>query len=105
MCAVAAPLGLTRLDALTRERLQIDVAAILSTLGATAVQVTHDIREAVFMSDRVAIMGAHPGVVQEIVDIDAPRPRSAEFQHSPELAQLERSIWHKLHGSPVSLGT
>lgn len=87
------------LDALTRERLQVDVCAILEGLGTTAVLVTHDIREAVFMADRVAIMSAHPGTVREVVAIDEPRPRSVEFQHSSELAEVERSIWQRLHSS------
>lgn len=86
------------LDALTRERLQVDVAGILSQLGTTAVLVTHDIREAVFMSNRVVVLGAHPGRVREIIDVEPARPRAAEFQHSTQLAELERTIWHKLHG-------
>lgn len=90
---------LSALDALTRERLQTDVCAILERLGTTAVLVTHDIREAVFMADRVAIMSAHPGSVREIVPIDESRPRSVEFQHGPELAEMERSIWRRLHPS------
>ncbi|MDL5159673.1 ABC transporter ATP-binding protein [Actinomycetospora termitidis] len=85
------------LDALTRERLQVDICAILENLGTTAVLVTHDIREAVFMADRVAIMSAHPGTVRQIVEIDEPRPRTVAFQHSPELAEVERSIWRRLH--------
>ena len=87
------------LDALTRERLQIDVTSILSSIGTTAVLVTHDIRESVFMADRVAVMSAHPGTVKEIVEISEPRPRTEEFQHSPELAEIERSIWGRLHPS------
>ncbi|WP_182358472.1 ABC transporter ATP-binding protein [Tomitella gaofuii] len=85
------------LDALTREKLQIDVAGILESLGTTAVLVTHDIREAVFMADRIAIMSAHPGTIRETVEVGQPRPRTGEFQHSTELADIERVIWHKLH--------
>lgn len=85
------------LDALTRERLQADVARILAELNTTAVHVTHDIREAVFLADRIVVMRAHPGRIHEIVDVPEPRPRSAEFQHSSRLAQLERSIWEMLH--------
>lgn len=87
------------LDALTRERLQVDIATILSTLGTTAVLVTHDIRESVFMSDRVVVMGADPGHVRDtvVVDVDEARPRSAAFQHSSELATIERRIWTMLH--------
>lgn len=85
------------LDALTRERLQIDVAEILRQVGTTCVLVTHDIREAVFLSDRIAVMTAHPGTVSEIVPIDVSRPRTADFQHSERLAVDERRIWRMLH--------
>ncbi|GHG60864.1 nitrate ABC transporter ATP-binding protein [Sinomonas cellulolyticus] len=88
---------LSALDALTRERLQIDVARILEQVGTTGILVTHDIREAVFLSDRIAVMAAHPGRTRAIVDVDFPRPRTPEFQHSTELAQLERGIWEMLH--------
>jgi ABC-type nitrate/sulfonate/bicarbonate transport system ATPase subunit len=84
------------LDALTRERLQIDVTTILAELGATAILVTHDIREAVFMSDRIALMASHPGRVSDVFEIELGRPRTAEFQHSEELARLERVVWGKL---------
>lgn len=86
------------LDALTREKLQIDVSSILGQIGTTCVLVTHDIREAVFMSDRIAVMAAHPGRIQEIVPIAFERPRTVEFQHSPELAVEERKLWRMLHG-------
>lgn len=86
------------LDALTREKLQIDVAQILQTLGSTSILVTHDIREAVFFSDEIAVMSAHPGSIREIVEVPHSRPRTAEFQHSPELGKLERHIWQMLHG-------
>jgi ABC-type nitrate/sulfonate/bicarbonate transport system ATPase subunit len=85
------------LDALTREKLQIDVSAILTQIGTTAVLVTHDIREAVFLSDRIAVMGSHPGRIEEVVDIAFERPRTGEFQHSPELTIVERKVWHSLH--------
>lgn len=85
------------LDALTREKLQIDVSQILARIGTTGVLVTHDIREAVFLSDRIAVMAAHPGTIREIISVEADRPRTEEFQHSPELATQERRIWRMLH--------
>jgi NitT/TauT family transport system ATP-binding protein len=85
------------LDALTRERLQVDVARILGELGTTAILVTHDIREAVFMADRVAVMAAHPGVIRRIMPMDEPRPRTPEYQQSPELAEIQSSVWRELH--------
>jgi NitT/TauT family transport system ATP-binding protein len=90
------------LDALTREKLQIDVSSILAQVGTTCVLVTHDIREAVFLSDRIAVMAANPGRIREIVPIPFERPRTVEFQHSPELAVEERKLWGMLHGSRSS---
>lgn len=64
------------LDALTREQLQVDLSSILREHPATTVFVTHSIEEAVFLSDRVVIMSSSPGSVEDIVDIDLPRPRT-----------------------------
>ncbi|WP_219412521.1 hypothetical protein [Pseudonocardia nigra] len=85
------------LDALTREKLQADVAEVLTKVGTSAVLVTHDIREAVFLADRVVVMGANPGRVREIVGIPYDRPRPPEFGHSPESAELEQHLWRSLH--------
>lgn len=86
------------LDAMTRERLQIDVSRILGELGATGILVTHDIKEAVFLSDRVTLMSAGPGRVKETVSVPFARPRDQELQRSPELTTLERDIWRTLQG-------
>lgn len=87
------------LDAMTRERLQVDVSELLATIGTSLVLVTHDIREAVFLSDRIVVMAAHPGRIAHEVAVDVPRPRGVEFQHSTELATLERHVWGLLHGA------
>ena len=62
-------------DALTRIRLQEELATIVERTEATVVFVTHDVEEAVFLADRVAVMTIGPGTIKEIVDIDLPRPR------------------------------
>jgi NitT/TauT family transport system ATP-binding protein len=63
------------LDAFTRLRLQEELAAIVSRTTVTTIFVTHDVDEAVFLSDRVVVMSTSPGTVKEIVPIDLPRPR------------------------------
>ena len=63
------------LDAFTRLRLQEELASIVARTAATTVFVTHDVDEAVFLSDRVAVMSINPGMIKKIVDIDMPRPR------------------------------
>jgi ABC-type nitrate/sulfonate/bicarbonate transport system ATPase subunit len=63
------------LDALTRSVLQQELANIIHETGTTSVFVTHDVDEAVFLSDRVAVMTARPGRILEIVDVPLARPR------------------------------
>jgi NitT/TauT family transport system ATP-binding protein len=63
------------LDAFTRLRLQEELALIVSRTNTTTMFVTHDVDEAVFLSDRIAVMSASPGTVKEIVTVDLPRPR------------------------------
>lgn len=62
-------------DALTRIRLQEELATIVDRTEATVVFVTHDVEEAVFLADRVAVMTMGPGTIKEVVDVDLPRPR------------------------------
>jgi NitT/TauT family transport system ATP-binding protein len=68
-------------DALTRIRLQEELAAIVERTSATVVFVTHDVEEAVFLADRVAVMTTGPGQIKEVVTVDLPRPRD----RSPEV--------------------
>jgi NitT/TauT family transport system ATP-binding protein len=63
------------LDAFTRVRLQEEMAGIVSKSRNTTVFVTHDVDEAVFLSDRIVVMSTSPGRVQEILSVDLPRPR------------------------------
>jgi len=70
------------LDALTRTRLQQELQRIVQAEGITAVLVTHDVEEAVFLGDRIVVMEPRPGRIKRIVDVPLPRPRernSAEF--------------------------
>lgn len=64
------------LDEFTREYLNIELARISEHAHKTTVFVTHNIEEAVFLSDRVLVMGNEPGRILETVEVDVPRPRS-----------------------------
>lgn len=66
---------LSALDALTRRRLQEDIADIVGRIKATTVLVTHDVDEAIFFSDRIVVMGTAPGSIREVIDVPLPRPR------------------------------
>jgi NitT/TauT family transport system ATP-binding protein len=85
------------LDAQTREKLQRDLLGVLASVGTTTVFITHDIREAVFLADRVVLMSPRPGRVLETYTVNEPRPRSVEFQQSDAVTEMTRIIWQRLH--------
>ena len=63
------------LDALTRQSLQDEVARLCAVNGTTVVFITHDLEEAIYLGDRVAMMSSRPGRIAEMLPIDLPRPR------------------------------
>ncbi len=75
------------LDELTRERLNIELARIHETYGATVLLVTHGIQEAVLLSDRTLVMTPRPGRLVGEVVVDLPRPRRAAMVDTPEFAE------------------
>jgi NitT/TauT family transport system ATP-binding protein len=80
------------LDALTREDLQIDLLRIHAETGKTILLVTHSISEAVLLSDRVAVMSARPGRLQELLEIDIPKPRTHNTPSDPRFVSLTQDI-------------
>lgn len=81
------------LDAQTRGVMQRELLRLHETSGRTTLFVTHDIREAILLSDRVAVMSARPGTVKEIIDIELPRPRWRHRQEdNPDFLRLERFL-------------
>ena len=75
-------------DEFTRERLNGELATLHETLERTTVYVTHNMHEAVFLSDRIVAMKAQPGEVAEVIDVDLPRPRRLSMQDTPRTAEL-----------------
>jgi NitT/TauT family transport system ATP-binding protein len=76
------------LDELTRERLNLELARIVSGTDKAALLVTHNIIEGVFLSDRVVVMSARPGRIVDVVDVPLPRPRSLDVVTTPEFTAL-----------------
>ncbi len=80
------------LDEFTREHLNSELARITEHENKTTLFVTHNIREAVFLSDRVAVMGTKPGRLLDVVEIGLPRPRVATTRRSDEFNGLVNHI-------------
>lgn len=84
------------LDAQTRNILQSDLLEIWDRSRKTVVFVTHAMDEAVFLSDRVVLMGTHPGRIHEIIEIDLPRPRTDTTRSDPRFVELSSYVWDVL---------
>ncbi len=86
------------LDAMTRDLMNQELLRIWEEYKKTVLFVTHSIREAVFLSDRVFVMSPRPAVISEIVTIDLPRPRELAIEETPEfneyVAHLRGLIEH-----------
>ena len=83
------------LDAQTRESLQGELLRIQAATKKTILFVTHDLDEAILLSDRVIVMGARPGRVKEIVPVNIDRPRSdiTTLRGNPTFVELREQIW------------
>jgi NitT/TauT family transport system ATP-binding protein len=81
------------LDAQTREIMQTELMRIWEQGRKTVLFVTHQIDEAVFLSDRVLVFGRRPGRLQESVEIEMPRPRALAIKRTPEFVAYVDRIW------------
>jgi NitT/TauT family transport system ATP-binding protein len=81
------------LDAQTREIMQQELLRIWSQERKTVLFVTHQIEEAVYLSDRVVVFTARPGRIKQIVTVQLGRPRPFEMKQSPEFNDYVRQIW------------
>jgi NitT/TauT family transport system ATP-binding protein len=82
------------LDTQTREIMGMELMRIWQTTAKTALLITHQIDEAVFLSDHVVVLSGGPRtVVRHIVDVDLDRPRSPELRRSPEFLRLVDQVW------------
>jgi NitT/TauT family transport system ATP-binding protein len=92
------------LDGQTRESMQAELLRIWRTARGTVLFVTHQIDEAVFLSDRVIVMGARPGRVLADIRIDVPRPRQVDMKREEPLISYERRVWELIRdASPAAV--
>jgi NitT/TauT family transport system ATP-binding protein len=88
------------LDALTRDQLNLDLQELWIQTGKTVLFVTHSISEAVFLSNRVVVMSARPGRIEEVVEIDLPWPRPLSIRETDAFGEYT----HKIREIFASLG-
>lgn len=81
------------LDAQTREIMQTELMRIWEAGRKTVLFVTHQIDEAVFLSDRIFVFARRPGRITEIINVDLPRPRPLAIKRTPEFATYVDHIW------------
>lgn len=82
------------LDAMTRDDLNVELARLWLDTRKTVMFITHSIVEAVFLSDRIALMSRNPGQVVEVIDIDLPRPRPLSIRETKEFGRYTAHIRH-----------
>jgi ABC-type nitrate/sulfonate/bicarbonate transport system ATPase subunit len=92
------------LDAQTREYMQAELLKIWSEARKTVLFITHQINEAVYLADRVAVMSARPGRVKGIIDIPFERPRSLRLKREARFLALEEAIWQMVEETPDRIG-
>lgn len=85
------------LDVMTKSKLQDEFLNIWNNERMTVIFITHDLEEAIYLSDRVVVMSANPGMVQKVVDIPFSRPRTSELKTSPDFQTLRRDLGQFLH--------
>jgi ABC-type nitrate/sulfonate/bicarbonate transport system ATPase subunit len=81
------------LDAQTREFMQAELMRIWQQTRRTAIFITHQISEAIYLADRVVVLSARPGRVKSILPVAVPRPRELRVKRTPAFLELEDHIW------------
>jgi NitT/TauT family transport system ATP-binding protein len=87
------------LDALNREQMNLELLRIWRARRVTAVMVTHDLREAVFLADRVLVMSPRPGQIEREVVVDLPRPRTVDVMYTEFFGALSRRVREAVQAS------
>jgi NitT/TauT family transport system ATP-binding protein len=80
------------LDAMTRERMNLELQRIWMAAGKTVLLITHSIPEAIFLSDRVFVMSERPGRIAAVYDIELPRPRTLDVMGNEQFAGYARTL-------------
>jgi NitT/TauT family transport system ATP-binding protein len=89
------------LDAQTRTLMHEELLAIMQRTPKTVVFVTHDVREAVYLADRVAVMTARPGRIKEIVDTRPPQGTRVNYINTPEFTAKVDYLWNLVRDEAI----
>ena len=87
------------LDVLTKGKLQEEFLNIWNDNRMTVIFVTHDLEEAIYLSDRVVVMSNHPGRVRRVVEVPFGRPREIDLKTVPEFQSMRRDLGHEFDQS------
>lgn len=85
------------LDAQTRARMQAHLMEIWRKIDITIIFITHDLDEAIFLSDRILVLSAHPGEVQELIEVPVPYPRNPGQFITPEFLATRARLEELIH--------
>jgi NitT/TauT family transport system ATP-binding protein len=91
------------LDAQNREVLQQELLRIQRSTGKTILFVTHDLDEAIYLSDRIIVMGARPGRIKRVIDVpfDRPRIELPQLRGDPVFQAMRAEIWDLIRNTPA----
>jgi NitT/TauT family transport system ATP-binding protein len=85
------------LDAQTRAKMQSYLMEIWKNIDITVLFITHDLDEAIYLADRILVLKAHPGEVQELIQVPVPQPRSSDQLLSPEFLATKKRLEELIH--------
>ena len=89
------------LDEFTKEKLHMDLLDIWSKTNKTIIFVTHNIQEAVLLSDRICVLSPHPGRLSAVIDVDIDRPRRLEDRDTMHFAELVSKVRNSFEGGSL----
>lgn len=91
------------LDAQTRELMQVELMRLWAERRSVAVFVTHSVDEAIFLADRIVLMGPRPGRVLEVIDVGLKRPRwDYDVRAEPRFVELRQYLWNRIRSLVLS---
>jgi NitT/TauT family transport system ATP-binding protein len=88
------------LDAQTRTKMQSHLIDIWRNIDVTVLFITHDLDEAIYLADRILVLKAHPGEVQEVIEVPVPRPRSPGQFNTAEFLATKARLEELIHPAP-----